>query len=82
MGTSNKARFSLQCGGCLFFQSIELDGYDGLCRRHAPRPMVIGLRDDGRPDVYKVVADWPQVTAEDWCGDHQPSHPLEDEGSS
>lgn len=67
------------CATCMFFEPADdmvIEFYDitdppaasfvmhGLCRRHAPRP-VLDLEDDGR-------GAWPIVDyKQDWCGEHQ-----------
>lgn len=67
------------CATCVFFEPSDdmvVEFYDitdppaasfvmhGLCRRHAPRP-VLDLEDDGR-------GAWPIVDfKQDWCGEHR-----------
>lgn len=69
----------LHCATCIFFENSDemvVEFHDistppipsflmiGLCRRHAPKP-VLDLDGDGR-------AAWPIVDyKQDWCGDHQ-----------
>lgn len=53
----------VRCDGCWFFQgfSFHREGGDGQCRRHAPE-LLSGqmILNRGR---------WPEVAADDWCGD-------------
>lgn len=52
----------LACSNCWYFEEI-IDGEGGLCRRHAPRPLV---------SVGGVVGEvcWPSVSVDDFCGEH------------
>ena len=45
------------------------------CRRHAPKPV---LSIDSENDL--VIANWPSVNSEDWCGDFKLHHELKGEG--
>lgn len=55
------------CGGCRFYRETDPEFAYGLCRRHAPRPLVVGAYTE------KQWAEWPVVGGdEDWCGEFQP----------
>ena len=54
------------CDACRFFDRFYESCKAGLCRREPPR--IIGKGDDGY-----LIANWPQVTDADWCGEHQPN---------
>ncbi len=48
------------CEACSFFAQDE-DPRDGVCRRHAPRPVSSAIN-----------AVWPTVFASAWCGEWRP----------
>ena len=61
------------CESCRFWdadQELSKRSYDGKCRKRAPIPITIGEEDP--------IACWPQTTAEDWCGEAEHVHGLED----
>jgi hypothetical protein len=47
----------MQCNTCRFFQASQAQ-----CRRYAPQPTADAKN-----------AHWPVVSANDWCGEYQPS---------
>ena len=55
------------CKNCKFFRSNDWKTKkdEGYCYRHAPKPNV-GLE-------YHASVYWPEVRAEWWCGEHQPT---------
>jgi len=51
----------MRCDECKFYKCIiehAMRGNHGECRRHAPLP-----QNDSE-------AQWPAVSADDWCGEH------------
>jgi len=54
------------CGGCRYFQQ-RTNEESGECRRFAPKPG--HEREDEGGLVIRRYAQWPIVTAFDWCGD-------------
>jgi hypothetical protein len=54
-----------QCDNCRFFRRDPRSPDVGECRRRAPVPSVAA---DGPPGW----ATWPEVLAEDGCGEHRP----------
>lgn len=61
------------CGNCKYFDRIGGDGRedeDGFCRRFAPRPKT-APRDAMTDSAYDVVAWWPSVMVDDWCGEFE-----------
>lgn len=51
----------MHCGDCRFwFQPAT------QCRRNAPMP--------ARTNDAKQATHWPQVAANDWCGEYQPGY--------
>ncbi len=74
------------CGTCRFLQPLdEIKGrpFNGLCRRYAPRPVSILPRDMPTDEESKdggfPQADWPKVSACDWCGEYA-ALPLDENG--
>jgi hypothetical protein len=58
------SRIDLACASCMFWEPGPSDAGPsdaGLCRRHAPRPVVGG-------DAPSAVR-WPHTTKTDWCGE-------------
>lgn len=52
------------CLNCCFW---EPDGDEGLCHRHAPRPLVATVHTiDENPSTF-----FPSTCRGDWCGDFQ-----------
>lgn len=49
------------CGNCRWYDHISVSG---LCRKHAPRPML----DDGLKEV-QYFTEWPTVLEEEYCGE-------------
>ena len=49
------------CAVCSYWLPMEDNGFQGQCRRHAPRPEVT--------DSVHMLAAWPVTNARDWCGD-------------
>lgn len=58
-----------KCHSCAHYEVVDPD--EGICRRHAPRPY--GTLDLDHP----LTALWPEVSALDWCGDHERAKPSE-----
>ena len=58
------------CGRCRFFCTEELDDQPGefvmQCRRFPPQ-----LFADHPDSDYQVGQGWPQMKADDWCGEFQ-----------
>jgi len=60
------------CENCIFFEYMGEDraGYEfGVCRRYAPRPVVLGTGDE-LPSA-DMAAVWPMVSIYDGCGEGQ-----------
>ncbi len=63
----------VRCDLCLFFEPKTVNGDLGVCRRHAPKPILSPARPvDDKPNVI-----WPQVTHSDYCGDGVPGETAE-----
>lgn len=62
-----KAPTSESCGTC-HFGVPRGDGVQA-CHRNAPRPMQT-LTAEASPHVQAELR-WPQVDADDWCGEYQ-----------
>lgn len=58
-----------RCDNCHFFWSASESGDEGQCRRHGPLPL---LRHEQDADKMVPLAMWPQVHAEQWCGEWHP----------
>ena len=58
------------CDNCRYFETASKDGYEGFCRRYAPRPNVVQHRKSDDEDVDGILTTWPVVYADDWCGEH------------
>lgn len=62
----------IQCKDCVFFKAHGGAFKTGVCRRHAPLPLMIA---EEAPEVDEVAAGiempavWPQTRREDGCGD-------------
>lgn len=60
-----------RCDSCNFWRR-DADGLaSGLCRRHAPAPLLVPLL-DGVPPPTLVALVEPKRDAGDWCGDWGP----------
>ena len=57
--TRAKDAIRKRCGHCVAYDD------QGTCRRYAPRP-IVGLQ----LETFRVV--WPNVKADDWCGEFKP----------
>src|SRR5579859_3335301 len=68
--TTNAIGTTRFCDSCRFFRTYSVDAYLGECRRYAPRPCL-----EGDPGASAPSAGWPKVSAEDWCGEHEPRPP-------
>jgi hypothetical protein len=68
----------VSCTSCRYSQVDHSDdgGFDDgpLLRCHRYPPQVIGVGDD-------VVQTWPNVGPGDWCGEHDPDHARQQEGT-
>lgn len=52
------------CGGCSFYRETDHEFAYGMCRRHAPQPLMVETHTE------KQWAEWPVVGGdEDWCGE-------------
>lgn len=58
------------CDGCKFFKPSGPDGYEGECRRHAPRA-TLNPRTAADGDVKRQLVYWPEITADEWCGEFE-----------
>lgn len=56
------------CGNCKFF--LPTEDPSGLCRRFPATPVVHGF-----PPMQQVVATFPPMTAEGWCGEWKKGAP-------
>jgi hypothetical protein len=56
------------CETCWFYR--ELKENFGVCRKNSPKPESIIDPDE---EGHGVIAMWPQVMPDDWCGDHLPA---------
>ena len=53
-----------RCGGCAWFEIVEVETGKGKCRRYAPLP-----------EAYDEYPVWPSVRrGTDWCGEWQDGH--------
>ena len=52
------------CETCPYFHWLVND--KGMCRRRSPQPNV----SNPERDVGRMVAEWPDVSDYDWCGEH------------
>ncbi len=57
------------CNSCLHWRPAGPAG-EGLCRRHAPQPLVFLRYSDSA--IPPAAPHWPTTAADDSCGDHQP----------
>jgi hypothetical protein len=64
------------CGVCCFSEFSGVDNHHVLCRRYAPSPL--SMADfhqkqilDANNDGYHVVATWPSVERDGWCGEFE-----------
>lgn len=64
MGGEMEAR-ERRCDGCAYY--VAAKHYYGECHRHAPSPAV----PVGEDDVYNTTSYWPEVQADDWCGEFE-----------
>lgn len=55
------------CQDCWYYRRVA-EG-TGTCHRHPPRPRTIL---DPDSDGHGLIAMWPQVEDEDFCGEHLP----------
>jgi hypothetical protein len=53
-----------RCFDCKFYQRMNADG--GMCRRYAPRPILMGQMEAGRAASSTLQ---PTVSANAWCGE-------------
>ena len=53
-------------GRCIDCRFWEPNGDEGLCHRHAPRPLVVHPPIDENPEAY-----FPSTCGGDWCGEFQ-----------
>ncbi len=54
------------CASCAWWES---QGTAGLCRRHAPKPVLL---DSTLPPPGVYYARWPVTLPQDFCGDYRP----------
>lgn len=52
------------CQNCHWYYATGMN-LGGSCRRHSPSLLLLGLDD--------FETHWPQVSANEWCGDFEPS---------
>jgi len=57
----------MTCKSCRFWDNEAIHS-TGLCRRHAPRAVVVVDKAAARCEI----ATWPETEPDDWCGDYQP----------
>ena len=55
-----------KCENCKFWNLMAGKIRGGQCRRHAPKPVNIGL------DVPFRIATWLITQRSDWCGEYEP----------
>lgn len=67
---------TLSCATCVFYQPTPVTGetlgksQPGNCKRNPPTPYgMVGQDMAGRP-AMNVLALWPPVHSNDWCGEH------------
>jgi hypothetical protein len=59
------------CKTCRFFLDHG-PGYDNVCRRYPPLPMAT-TRHGFAGEYAAVESKYPQVSCDDWCGEHEPA---------
>lgn len=57
-----------QCADCRFFNNGE-EGMLGECRRHAPGAHLVQC--GATPGGIDMIAIWPLIDPEDWCGEYE-----------
>lgn len=66
-----------ECSDCRFWSRSDPEtGSEGLCRRYAPKPWAVGLREplgslSPLEPGQHPFADWPATLPTDWCGEYQ-----------
>lgn len=55
----------IKCGTCAFHVG-------GECRRRAPTPSLFGLVRCDEDNENPYLAFWPEVAADEWCGEWAP----------
>jgi len=59
----------LGCKDCVNWEKFDVRGY-GICRRHAPRPLVLEDVKYSEPGSEKYLAvSWPVTSSSDWCAE-------------
>ena len=62
----------VRCDLCLLFEPRpHTHQNDGICRRHAPKPVLAAWQ------TIDPTVVWPRVTISDYCGDGVPSETAE-----
>ena len=53
-------------GHCIDCRFRDPNGTEGLCQRHAPRPLVVRTSLEDSPEAH-----FPSTCGGDWCGEFQ-----------
>ena len=54
------------CAGCRFFLTV---GNGAVCRRNPPTGQYMLVPGDGGRPMMQFMPIWPQVRADQWCGE-------------
>ena len=59
------------CGKCKFYGPDKRPGWaeQGVCRRHAPSPLILGRPDDYQYEEHEAWPTWPKVLDDECCGE-------------
>lgn len=68
-------RFAPKCNTCNYWEADTKEDKYGLCKRHAPRPLVLRQEhpqgDDSRYEPISEAIVWPLTGRLDSCGEHE-----------
>jgi hypothetical protein len=69
---------SRTCETCIWWEApgTHWSGDDGgLCRRHAPRPVIRDYPENDQLPGEPTWPSWPRTLHEEWCGEHRHKEP-------
>lgn len=59
------------CENCRFYAAQGEESTQGDCRRYAPHPSNVRVRDIGERGAPRFDAWWPVMSHDDWCGEFE-----------
>lgn len=59
----------MKCRTCKWWDRIDEDVDEGLCRRHPPTAVVLAVGPGDEPGDETIETVWPQTAEGDWCSE-------------